>query len=795
MILNNRLLTAFLAVLLSGAALTGLATAQGPVETACDGIPGPDLVPCEETAAVDDALAGAPDPTAVLDCLGPSPPAVVACLSALPGEPPVGESDVCAALAPLGAASDDLATCLDEVAAAAENVPDADETVCGATTAGGETADECLGNELDARQAALIAAAAAVTAPAIGTVAISDTTPTVGQQVTVTAPFTTFLTRLPGPAAGLSTNQSTPVQAAVAALDDVSGSASGVAGASVTVNNLAHTLAATFTPSAAGPATLTITLTYSNDTLNALAGGPLDAFVSDAADALVNAFVPNQAPNAVAGDQTVTEFDLVTLSGAASSDPDNGPQPLSFAWTQLSGTTVALSGAGTSAATFTAPEVSGAPQSLVFRLTVSDGDLSDMDDVTIMVKSATSVGEVTTADPDAVLSLDAGDFAGPIAGVASDTTVTAILHDLNGVDTLDNGLLSSSLTGPQGLDETLGFTSATDSAPEGDTDTQRDFLYDLSFPERLQDGAYQFATTYGGSSPVTHDFVVANVAPTLAADAVVTHEFIAGHGAFVTDPVTLTLDDANWGGFAGTDVTELQDLTLSGVLTGLVLQVSTDGDTWTDVAGLSHDLSAVANDGSGAQELLVRLASPDGFVDQGVAVVVTAVLSDQSAAESLPVPLFTLTIRPENYGFFFGVDDGGDGISIGSGSVVPGTRNDSGADPVAVAFTGTFDADALVVSIGRFTCVSAGCDDSFGAYNSDAAKNGIVKLYGTPDLSDVPVQLPVGSAGSAGFDLTGLPLGVAGSTLYVVLDLYVPAGLDAGTYVGTVNIDATGDEA
>jgi K319L-like, PKD domain len=77
---------------------------------------------------------------------------------------------------------------------------------------------------------------------------------------------------------------------------------------------------------------------------------------------------PNVAPTANAGaDQTVTAGDLVTLDGTGSSDP-NG-DALTFSWTQLSGTTVTLSGANTATPSFTAPNVT---ETLVFQLEVCD---------------------------------------------------------------------------------------------------------------------------------------------------------------------------------------------------------------------------------------------------------------------------------------------------------------------------------------------------------------------------------------------------------------------------------------
>jgi hypothetical protein len=71
----------------------------------------------------------------------------------------------------------------------------------------------------------------------------------------------------------------------------------------------------------------------------------------------------------------------VTLNGAGSSDPDNGPNPLTFAWSQTAGPVVALGSADTATPSFT-PVQTG---TYIFTLTVDDGAASDDDSVTITV--------------------------------------------------------------------------------------------------------------------------------------------------------------------------------------------------------------------------------------------------------------------------------------------------------------------------------------------------------------------------------------------------------------------------
>jgi hypothetical protein len=81
-------------------------------------------------------------------------------------------------------------------------------------------------------------------------------------------------------------------------------------------------------------------------------------------------FSANSAPTiAMSSEVDATHGEAVTLDASGSTDPDDG-QTVSFAWSQISGPTVALSSATGAAPTFTAPDEIG---TLEFDLIVSDG--------------------------------------------------------------------------------------------------------------------------------------------------------------------------------------------------------------------------------------------------------------------------------------------------------------------------------------------------------------------------------------------------------------------------------------
>ncbi len=139
----------------------------------------------------------------------------------------------------------------------------------------------------------------------------------------------------------------------------------------------------------------------------------------DSEPATVNVTVKNinHPPQAEAGDdQVVNEDSPVTLDGSDSFDPAG--DEISFSWHQTGGPAVSLSGADTSVATFTAPQVGQDGATLTFELTVSDGAADDVDEVIVTVENVNhdpvaNAGPDQTRDENTQVGLDGGGSSDP----------------------------------------------------------------------------------------------------------------------------------------------------------------------------------------------------------------------------------------------------------------------------------------------------------------------------------------------------------------------------------------------
>ncbi len=157
-----------------------------------------------------------------------------------------------------------------------------------------------------------------------------------------------------------------------------------VSGTSVALQNADSQTVSFTSPGSAGDILLRLTVTD-------------DDGASDSDDVIITVEEsvppPNQPPTANAGsDRNVEQGDSVTVSGSGS-DPDGTIS--AWAWAQVSGPAVSLSGASSQNVQFTAPDTAG---DILLRLTVTDDDgASDSDDVIITVEEApgpdTTTGE------------------------------------------------------------------------------------------------------------------------------------------------------------------------------------------------------------------------------------------------------------------------------------------------------------------------------------------------------------------------------------------------------------------
>ena len=112
--------------------------------------------------------------------------------------------------------------------------------------------------------------------------------------------------------------------------------------------------------------------------------------------ASVSILVPaNIAPLADAGlDTTITSGATVTLDGSASSDAEM--DPLSFAWSQLSGPAASLSSSTATSPNFTAPDKTSSPLQLEYQLIVDDGIAASLPD-TVTLTIPANIGPTASA--------------------------------------------------------------------------------------------------------------------------------------------------------------------------------------------------------------------------------------------------------------------------------------------------------------------------------------------------------------------------------------------------------------
>ncbi|ERB62906.1 chitinase [Vibrio coralliilyticus OCN008] len=174
----------------------------------------------------------------------------------------------------------------------------------------------------------------------------------------------------------------------------------------------------------------------------------------------------NRAPVAAAGaDVSVTGPASVVLDGSSSSDSDGSVA--SYAWEQLSGTSVSLTGANTAQASFDVAEVAQT-EMLTFKLTVTDNEGATGTDTVVVTVKAKDTGPVNTA---------------PVAAVSAPATANAgdvVVVDASGSSDADNDTLTYSWDVPAGLSATINGATVTFTASEYTQDTSLLFTVTVS---------------------------------------------------------------------------------------------------------------------------------------------------------------------------------------------------------------------------------------------------------------------------------------------------------------------------
>ncbi len=519
-----------------------------------------------------------------------------------------------------------------------------------------------------------------------------------------------------------------------------------------------------------------------------------DGTVAGALAEALSSFAPTADAGTDASVAEGTQDVALDGSGASALPVPAAANELTFAWAQTGGPSVTLVGADTAAPTFDAPALDGLQQVLTFELTVTDTFGSATDSVAVTVTNVatadTSVNAVVQNGA-AVLSMQAPadpNYAPSGAGAGLPATYFVKLDTSEGTEGITDSLLTFSVTDPFDADTAETYDSKADSktlAAQPETDI-RTYTFGLTLPNRLADGTYTVASTYDGSEEAGATFTVQNVAPTVAG----TPALHNGRSSFpaVATAVQLALDDANWDSYGGAAVTELSSLTfqVTDALDNVVasgFEFDVDGGAFGAVPSL--DLAARSDDQAITVPVAVRY---DGTVAAGTYTVTAIVTDDDGATDELD--FLTVALVPANFGFSMAIDDGSDGVSVGTVSS-DNQRYNTAADPLEIQITGTLDAALLKLAVPDLTGANPLNDDVIPANGMKVLVYTDSADVGNPNLADL-VGTVAGNALT--LDLSGASIGLSESSIFVVFDVQVFDGTNSDSYSTAIDLLSTADE-
>ncbi|MFL5343255.1 MAG: myxosortase-dependent M36 family metallopeptidase [Hyalangium sp.] len=424
------------------------------------------------------------------------------------------------------------------------------------------------------------------------------------------------------------------------------------------------------------------------------------ASASDTVDITVR---PDQGPSVNAGvDLFVDGRKTVTLYGSAS-DPEN--DAITYAWTQVDGPVVVLSGADTANPTFVSPDVA-ADAVLHFQLTVTADGLSASDTVAVTVRA--DHAPVANAGADQTVAIGATVV---LSGFGSDVDGDAITYawtqvgtpavTLTGANTANASFTAPAVT----TDTVLHFTLTVTANGKTTTDTvdvtvrapvDHDPVANAGADQTVAIGAtvalsgfgsdvdgdaITYAWTQVGTPAVT--LTGANTAnPTFTAPAVTANTVlhftltVTAKGKTATDTVDVTvranIDHAPTVN-AGPDL--MVDGRKSVTLFGSASDV--DGDTityaWTQVDGPAVTLS-------GANTANATFTSPDVKTDAVLHFLLTVTANGLTATDTVAV-----TVRADHAPV---ANAGADlSVAVGASVTLSGFGSDVDGDAVSYAWT------------------------------------------------------------------------------------------------------------